>query len=147
MRWTIFGDSPWLDRHLIRRAEIFCRPWKYDAPMVSMPFCPAEFDTLQVFTELARINFHEYSSAKWAEQGTPFKLSVLRDILEGLKTLQFGGYFISAIHTRSIHISHSYPSFISALCAGRPYQPFILMIHINYSYRLFISVIHVRPSY
>ena len=56
-------------------------------------------------------------------------------------------WFISAIHTRSIHISDSYGGFILFIHTSYSYPSFIPLIHIIYSYRLFILVIHIEHSY
>ena len=69
-----------------------------------MPFCNSPFDTVEIFTELAPTNFHEYGAAAWTEKGTPFKVIVLRDILHGLKTLHAAGYMHRGISEHNLLI-------------------------------------------
>ena len=69
-----------------------------------MPFCSAKHDTIELISSLARFNFYEYGSAKWAEKSTPFKVRVLRDVLEGLKTLHAGGFMHRGISEHSLLI-------------------------------------------
>ena len=71
---------------------------------ILLPFCSANNDTVDVVSRLARFNFSEYGSAKWAEKSTPFKVRILRDILEGLKTLHAGGFMHRGISEHSLLI-------------------------------------------
>ena len=75
----------------------------------AVQFCTAKDDTVYVITRLAQTNFGAYGWAKWAEKDIWFKLSLLRDILQGLKTLHDAGYMHRNISERNLLIVSEKP--------------------------------------
>ena len=72
-------------------------------------FCTAEYDTVYVITRLAETDFSAYGWAKWAEKGMAFKVCLLRDILQGVKSLHDAGYMHRNISEQNLLIVSEKP--------------------------------------
>lgn len=74
-----------------------------------MPFCAAQYDTIYMITSLAHTDFRAYGWANWAEKGLPFQLTILRDILQGIKVLHDAGYMHRNISEQNLLVVSENP--------------------------------------